>query len=59
MPTIFFLALKYNFDNFHNLSRSLTLSMTSVRLTSLDALKGHFFGVVHSGHIGESLNPTL
>jgi len=33
--------------------------MTSVKLTSLDAVKGHFFGVAHSGHIGESLNTNI
>jgi hypothetical protein len=56
MPPLFFLAVQCNFDNFCNLFRSLTLSMTSVRLTALDVVKGHFYGVAHSVHIEESLN---
>ena len=42
----FFLAIQYNFDNYHYLSRLLTLSYSICQIfTFLDVAKVHFFGV--------------
>jgi hypothetical protein len=41
----FFLAFQYHSDNIHNLSRLLTLSMATARLTSLDVVIFQFVGV--------------
>lgn len=52
----FFLAVQCNFDNIHNLSRLLTLSMASVRLTSLDVVMFQIVGVAAQWEHREALS---
>ena len=60
MSPIFFLAVKHNFDNLHHLSRSLILSVASVRLWQLWALSSSSSSASpHSEYIGECFNPVL
>jgi hypothetical protein len=46
MSLVFFLALQYDFDRFHYLTRLLTLSLLAVKLgIFLDVVTFHFFRV--------------
>ena len=55
-----FLAVQYNFDNFHHLPQLLTLTMASMRLWHV-WLWSRCISLVllHGGHIRESLNPII